>query len=113
MNYTQELLHLIKQYPDLPIVPMVAGDIAADGDGYWAGVWGQAVIDEYLLADRYERILFKSEYDMYEVLDLSLPKEEYDLIIGDEAECKKVYERLPWKKAIIVYIEASAAKEVS
>lgn len=112
MNYTHELLQLIKEHPDLPIVPMVAGDIAADDDGYWAAAWGEATVDEYLIADRYERILFKSDYDMYEVLDLYLSPQKYDSL-KDEAECRKEYDSLPWEKAIIVYIEASATKEVS
>lgn len=44
----KELFELIKEHPDLPIVPMVDADIVADDSGYWLGGWGSASIDKYL-----------------------------------------------------------------
>lgn len=44
----KELFKLIKERPDLPIVPMVDADIVADDSGYWLGGWGSASIDKYL-----------------------------------------------------------------
>ncbi len=44
----KELFKLIKERPDLPIVPMVDTDIVADDSGYWLGGWGSASIDKYL-----------------------------------------------------------------
>lgn len=44
----KELFKLIKEHPDLPIVPMVDADIVADDSGYWLGGWGSASIDKYL-----------------------------------------------------------------
>lgn len=101
---TENLLKLIKQNPTLPIVPMVSGEIAADDCGYWLGEWGNAFVDEYLLDARHDKILFKDDYEVCELLDLYLWPEEYDAIPDDEAEYKKVYDGLPWKKAIVVYI---------
>ena len=44
-----ELLRLIKENPDLPILPMVDGEICAGDDyGYWSGSWGTARVDEFL-----------------------------------------------------------------
>lgn len=103
-KYTEDLLKLIKDNPDLPIVPMVSGEIVADKCGYWLGEWGPAAVDEYLVAERHERIFFKSEEDMWYVLEQYLTDEEFDSLPDDEDECSKIYENLPWNKAIVVYI---------
>lgn len=105
-KYTEDLLKLIKDNPDLPIVPMVDGEIAPEEDGYWRGQWGPAAVDEYLVAERHERIFFKSEEDMWAVLEQYLPNEEYDSLPDNEDECSKIYENLLWKKAIVVYINS-------
>lgn len=39
-NNIKELLKLIKQHPDLPIVAMVESEVVADDYGYWMGEWG-------------------------------------------------------------------------
>ena len=36
----EELFRLIKENPELPIVPMVDAEIVADDCGYWIGAWG-------------------------------------------------------------------------
>ena len=33
------LLELMKENPDLPIVPVVSGEIAGDDCGYWMADW--------------------------------------------------------------------------
>lgn len=40
MSKTEELLKLIKENPDLPIVPMVDSEVVQDDFGYWLGAWG-------------------------------------------------------------------------
>ena len=40
MNETnKDLLQLIKDNPDLPIIPMVDAEIAGDDNGYYMGLW--------------------------------------------------------------------------
>ena len=48
----EELFRLIKENPDLPILPMVDSEIVAD-DGYaqWTGSWGRAHIEEYYITE--------------------------------------------------------------
>lgn len=62
-----ELLNLIKENPDLPIVPMVDSEIvASDEHTNWLGSFGKAEID--YVWDNGERIYFKSndEEDLLE-----------------------------------------------
>ena len=99
-----ELFKLMQENPDLPVVPMVDSDVVADDWGYWEGSWGKATIDEYFFSKRAERIFFKSEDDVFDVLERHMSYEEVDTLPETEEECRPYYEALPWKRAIIVYI---------
>lgn len=58
-----ELLRLIKENPDLPILPMVDGEICAGDDyGYWSGSWGTARVDEFLISKHNDSIHFMTLY---------------------------------------------------
>ena len=103
-----KLLELIKDNPDLPIIPMVDAEIIGDDCGYWKGEWGNCEVTEYY-AGR-ERIHFKGEEDIEDVVtDLfgtqygcdAMGNDIYDL---SEEEWDKIYQDIPWVKAIIVYI---------
>ena len=96
------LFRLMRENPELPVVPMVDGEIPGDDCGYWLGAWGQATIDEYIIGN--ERVMFKSYDDVFEVLERFLTYEEYEALPETESECRPRYDALPWKKAIIVYI---------
>lgn len=100
----EELLRLMQEHPELPIVPMVDSDIVADDGGYWLGSWGSAQVDEYIIADRTEQFLFKSDDDVFDTLERHLSYEEFEALPETEAECRPYYDNLPWIKAIIVYI---------
>lgn len=99
-----EPFRLIQENPDLPIVPMVDGEIVADDCGYWLGSWGRADVDEYFISERAERVFFKSDDDVFDVLERHLPDEEFEKLPEAEEECRPFYDALPWTKAIIVYI---------
>lgn len=101
---TLELLKLVEQNPDLPVVPMVDGEIVSDDYGYYIGNWGSAVVDEYLVAKRNDMIYFKSDDDVFDVLEHQLSDEEFEALPETESECRPFYDGLPWRKAIIVYI---------
>jgi hypothetical protein len=46
-KYREELFKLMQENPELPVVPMVDGEIPGDDSGYWLGAWGSARVDEY------------------------------------------------------------------
>ena len=49
MSNIDKLLELIKENPELPVVPLVNERVIGDGFDYWIGDWGQGYIDEYLI----------------------------------------------------------------
>lgn len=97
-----QLLELMKENPHLPVVPMVRSEIVCDDSwAYWMGSWGEARVDLYLVTD--SRILFKGDDDPYDALLQIMDPDKLDnMTIKAMA---KAYDDLPWKKAIIVYIE--------
>ena len=99
------LLELIKENPDLPIAPMVSGEIAGDDCGYWMADWGCAQVDEYLICNKSDYLAFRSDEDVFDTLERYLDEEEFDALPEDEDACREVYNNLPWTKAIIVWIE--------
>lgn len=100
----EELFRLIKENPELPIVPMVDAEIVAEDCGYWLGAWGRAEVDEYFISERAERVFYKSDGDVFDVLERHLSDEEFEALPESEEECRPYYDKLPWIKAIIVYI---------
>ncbi len=100
----EELFRLIKENPELPIVPMVDADIVCDDCDYWLGAWGRAEVDEYFISERAERVFYKSDGDVFDVLERHLSDEEFEALPESEEECRPYYDKLPWIKAIIVYI---------
>lgn len=101
----ETLLRLVQENPDLPVVPMVEGSIAWDDSGYFMTAFGAAEVDEYIVSRQDDRIYFKSDDDVFDVLEHVLSDEEFDTLPQSEAECRPYFEALPWTKAIIVYID--------
>lgn len=101
------LLKLMQENPELPGVPMVDGEIPGDDSGYWLGAWGSVKVDEYLLTNNREWMVFKSDDDVFDVLEKYLSDDEFEKLPETEEECRPVYNALPWTKAIIVYIQTS------
>lgn len=100
----EELFKLIQENPDLPIVPMADSEIVADDCGYWLGAWGRADVDEYVIAERSGKILFRSDNDVFGALESYMGYEEFETLPEAEGGCRPYYDKLPWTKAIIVYI---------
>lgn len=101
-NNRAELFKLMQENPDLPIVPMVDGEIAEDDGGWWLGAWGTAHVDGYLIARK--QVIFKSDDDVFDTLERFMSDAEFEALPEAENECRPYYDSLPWKKAIIVYI---------
>lgn len=96
------LLQLVKDNPDLPILPMVDYEIVADDCySYWTGSWGNAEIDSYCIAN--ERVLFLSDgtEEIFEQINGTVP----DYVENEKEYIDYMVMALDWTKAIIVYIE--------
>lgn len=100
---TKELLRLIEQNPDLPVVPMVDEEIVSGDYGFYLGAFGSASVDEYIISPR-DDVLFKSDDDVFDTLERCLTDEEFEALPEAESECRAYYDALPWRKAIIVYV---------
>ena len=101
----KNLLKLIAENPDLPIIPIVDSEIVGDGYGYGLGSWGSARIDEIILTSAYG-ILFKGDDDIFDTLEKCLTDEEFEKLPETEKQCRPYYDALPWEKAIIIYINS-------
>lgn len=99
-----EILNLIKENPDLPIVPMVDSEIVcAEGHNRWLGAWGESYIDEYLIG--HENVYFRDNDDSEQIYRILCEEYEEEAITGlSEKEIKEAHASLPWIKAIIVNI---------
>ena len=108
MAYIDELLQLIKDNPDLPIVPMVYGEIVED-DSYtwWLGHWGRSEVTEYYLGE--EKLHFKDDDEEEVLSDLEgckygCDRQGRDIYELSDDEWEELYESVPWIKCIVVHI---------
>ena len=107
MTKTEELLKLIRENPDLPVVPMVDSEVVADDGGYWLGAWGHCEVTEYYLGE--ERIHFKDDDEEDVLNDLvgcryGYDKDGRDIYELSDEEWDKLYNSVEWTKCIVVYI---------
>lgn len=101
----KHLLQIVKENPELEILPMVQNEVYG-GDDYtwWLGNWGKATIDEYW--DKEEVVYFKSESYQQLIIDYADEISE-ELNLNSEQKGKKAKEyvdNLDWIKAIVVKI---------
>lgn len=102
----EELFKLMRENPNLPVVPMVATEIVAGDDyGRWLGCWGDSHIGEYIIGK--EKVYFRDDNDAQDAQDLLLEKGwNYEIVAPMSAkEIIAAYDTLPWIKAIIVNID--------
>ena len=101
----EKLFELMRENPELPVVPMVDYEVVAEDSGRWLGSWGNCQIEEYVIGQ--ERIHFHEDDDWDEIentlTDGVITCEDYETM--SEENAKQVYDSLPWIKAIIVDIE--------
>lgn len=100
------LLDLIRENPDLRIVPMVGTEcVPEDCFAWWIASWGKATVEEIYFTTDDERVYIKDE-DCDSLVD-----QEYDKFFGtdidDEMALKLAREKVdayPWEKVIAVNI---------
>ena len=102
-----EIIKLIEENPDLPIVPMVDSEVVADDGGYWLGKWGRCEVTEYYRGREY--IHFRDDDEEDVLNDMVGCKYGYDSQGRDiydlsDAEWDALYKSIPWTKCIVVYI---------
>lgn len=102
-----EIIKLIEENPDLPIVPMVDSEVVAEDCGYWLGKWGICEVTAYY-AGR-ERIHFKDDDEEDVLNDMAGCKYSHDPLGRDiydltDEEWDALYKSIPWTKCIVVYI---------
>jgi hypothetical protein len=82
----KRLLELVRENPDLKIVPMVDSEIVADdGHMWWIGGWGEASVEEIWNHD--ERVYIRSEDEISlieEICDNSFDEHENEELSEDE-----------------------------
>lgn len=110
MSKIEELLKLMKENPDLHILPMVGSEVVSDDSySYWIGSWGRCELTEYYIGREY--VHFKDE-DVEDVLrdmvgcKYGETKDGKDIWDLSEKEQDELFASLPWAKAIVVYIES-------
>lgn len=100
---TENLLKLINENPELPVIPMVDYEVVGDDSCCrWGGSLGTAEIKEYV------------GYEMYRDFEETVYKEDSDRIMEyltdhdenlTDADIVKIVEGLEWKKAIFLNID--------
>ncbi|WP_106494920.1 hypothetical protein [Lentibacillus sp. Marseille-P4043] len=105
-NNVNELLKLIKENPDLDIVPMVDTDVVAGDDfGWWVAGWGSASIEE--IYDHNERCYVRSKDEdevgelIYDRLEMNNPAWS-DTYLQEQTD--KELKEIEWDKVIAVKI---------
>ena len=104
-----ELLRLIQERPELPIIPMVDREVVADDcNAWWMGSWGHSEVTAYYMGRDY--VHFKSD-DEEEVLGDMVGCKYYETPDGTDItdltdeEWNALYAAIPWVPCIVVYIE--------
>ena len=94
----KNLVRLINENPDLPVIPMVGQYIVADYTGEWVADLGIAEALELCIYG--ERVIFKNDKG------IQMLKQELD----SETVTEEFIESLVWMKAIVVHIETPTVK---
>ena len=103
-----EIIRLIRENPDLPIIPMVNEEVVADDSyTYWMGSWGRAEVTEYYCGE--ERVHMKDDDEEDVLADMVgcryyCTKDGRDITDLTDEEWNELYASIPWTKAIVVYI---------
>ncbi len=101
----KEILKLIEEHPDLPVVPMVGQNIVADCTGEWVASFGKAEVKKICIYG--EKVVFREEKNAIKTVE-ALDLEGLTEGRTREESIEKLngyLEELSWLEAIIVHIE--------
>ena len=109
----KEILKLIDENPDLPVIPMVGQDIVADSFGEWTAEVGEAEIKKICIYE--DAVIF---YDENTLKTAGLLELDYDTLGIPESmssgeanrRLKAFIDSLDWLEAIIIHIETPTVK---
>ena len=106
----KEILKLIDEHPDFPVIPMVGQDIVADCTGEWVASFGKAEVKKICIYG--ENVIFREEKNAIKTIEaLELEGLTEDRTREESIEKLNGYlDELDWLKAIIVHIETPIVK---
>ena len=104
----KDVLKVINEHPDLPVIPMVGQDIVADSFGEWTAEVGEAEIRKICIYE--DAVIFYDENTLKTAGMLELDYEALgipDSMSSGEANrrLKTFIDSLDWLDAIIVHID--------
>ena len=105
-----DLLKLIDEHPDLPVIPMVGQDIVADCTGEWVASFGKAEVKKMCIYG--ENVIFREEKNAIKTVE-ALELEGLTEGRAREESIEKLngyLDELEWLEAIIVHIGTPAVK---
>ena len=106
----KEILKLIEEHPDLPVVPMVGQDIVADSFGEWTANFGKAEVKKMCIYG--EKVVFREDKNAIKTVE-ALDLEGLTEGRTREESIEKLngyLDGLDWLEAIIVHIETPTIK---
>ena len=106
----KDLLKLIDEHPDLPVIPMVGQDIVADCTGEWVAYFGKAEVKKMCIYG--EKVVFREEKNAIKTIE-ALELEGLTEGRAREESLEKLngyLDELEWLEVIIVHIETPTVK---
>lgn len=106
----KDVLKLIDEHPDLPVIPMVGQDIVADCTGEWVAHFGKAEVKKMCIYG--EKVVFREEKNAIKTVE-ALELEGLTEGRTREESIEKLtgyLDELDWLEAIIVHIETPIVK---
>lgn len=101
----KDLLRLIEEHPNFPVIPMVGQDIVADCTGEWVAHFGKAEVKKMCIYG--ENVIFREEKNAIKTVE-ALELEGLTEGRAREESIEKLngyLDELEWLEAIIVHIE--------
>lgn len=101
----KDLLRLIEEHPNFPVIPMVGQDIVADCTGEWVAHFGKAEVKKMCICG--ENVIFREDKNAIKTVE-ALELEWLTEGRTREESIEKLngyLDELGWLEAIIVHIE--------
>lgn len=106
----KDVLKVINEHPDLPVIPMVGQDIVADCTGEWVAHFGKAEVKKMCIYG--EKVVFREEKNAIKTVEaLELEGVTEGRTREESIERLNGYlDELEWLEVIIVHIETPTVK---